>query len=117
MTIAAAKSAETPGEDKDVVEVVFFHAEDCIRSGHVTGVQTCALPIYERDPSTERVVGDRVHAKGGRGPYTYRCGVLLEDREIDPEQAAIGDQEQIVPCLHGLAIDDHFLRDFPAARS
>src|SRR5439155_4227018 len=24
---------------------VFFHAEDGIRGGHVTGVQTCALPI------------------------------------------------------------------------
>src|SRR5215510_12811886 len=26
----------------------FFQAEDCIRDGHVTGVQTCALPIFER---------------------------------------------------------------------
>src|SRR5439155_6806996 len=26
----------------------FFQAEDGIRRGHVTGVQTCALPIYER---------------------------------------------------------------------
>src|SRR5690625_8037767 len=25
--------------------VFFFHAEDGIRDGHVTGVQTCALPI------------------------------------------------------------------------
>src|SRR5437660_5937694 len=26
----------------------FFQAEDGIRDGHVTGVQTCALPIYIR---------------------------------------------------------------------
>src|SRR5439155_13344289 len=26
----------------------FFQAEDGIRDGHVTGVQTCALPIYTR---------------------------------------------------------------------
>src|SRR5690625_5626808 len=26
----------------------FFHEEDGIRDGHVTGVQTCALPIYKR---------------------------------------------------------------------
>src|SRR5690625_7412150 len=26
----------------------FFHAEDGIRDGHVTGVQTCALPISRR---------------------------------------------------------------------
>src|SRR5690625_5932895 len=28
--------------------VFFFQAEDGIRDGHVTGVQTCALPIYLR---------------------------------------------------------------------
>src|SRR2546430_3075565 len=33
----------------------FFQAEDGIRDLTVTGVQTCALPIYERD-------GDEVHA-------------------------------------------------------
>src|SRR5690606_39470241 len=29
----------------------FFQAEDGIRDFHVTGVQTCALPIYDRNPS------------------------------------------------------------------
>src|SRR5690554_2180550 len=29
-----------------LVIVVFFQAEDGIRAAHVTGVQTCALPIY-----------------------------------------------------------------------
>src|SRR5690625_1495545 len=29
----------------------FFQAEDGIRDGHVTGVQTCALPIYPADDS------------------------------------------------------------------
>src|SRR5690625_5720780 len=28
---------------------LFFQAEDGIRDGHVTGVQTCALPIYWGD--------------------------------------------------------------------
>src|SRR5215510_12398411 len=27
-------------------DIFFFQAEDGIRGGHVTGVQTCALPIY-----------------------------------------------------------------------
>src|SRR5439155_6903879 len=30
----------------------FFQAEDGIRDGHVTGVQTCALPIYAEPPGT-----------------------------------------------------------------
>src|SRR5690625_1984621 len=29
----------------------FFQAEDGIRDGHVTGVQTCALPISARTPT------------------------------------------------------------------
>src|SRR5215208_7942092 len=30
----------------------FFQAEDGIRDGHVTGVQTCALPIFESTGTT-----------------------------------------------------------------
>src|SRR5690606_40728480 len=32
--------------------VFFFQAEDGIRDFHVTGVQTCALPIFSRPPAT-----------------------------------------------------------------
>src|SRR5690625_6075984 len=32
----------------------FFQAEDGIRGGHVTGVQTCALPILPRTPARSR---------------------------------------------------------------
>src|SRR5690606_16218551 len=31
--------------------IFFFQAEDGIRDFHVTGVQTCALPIFSRDAS------------------------------------------------------------------
>src|SRR5215208_1991018 len=44
----------------------FFQAEDGIRDGHVTGVQTCALPIYLEgathprvDPAEVRVLAER----------------------------------------------------------
>src|SRR5690625_2936156 len=37
--------------------VFFFQAEDGIRDGHVTGVQTCALPISQRP--RHRVLADR----------------------------------------------------------
>src|SRR5690606_40922038 len=33
----------------------FFQAEDGIRDFHVTGVQTCALPIYELSPFVAHV--------------------------------------------------------------
>src|SRR5690625_7226300 len=38
----------------------FFQAEDGIRDGHVTGVQTCALPIFPR-----RLLGFWLTAKHG----------------------------------------------------
>src|SRR5690606_41051736 len=38
-----------------VVVFFFFQAEDGIRDFHVTGVQTCALPIYFDIPDDERV--------------------------------------------------------------
>src|SRR5437764_14761971 len=33
----------------------FFQAEDGIRDTSVTGVQTCALPIYPHEPERERI--------------------------------------------------------------
>src|SRR5690606_40634295 len=36
----------------------FFQAEDGIRDFHVTGVQTCALPIYHRHGGGQRADGD-----------------------------------------------------------
>src|SRR5690625_1966902 len=49
----------------------FFQAEDGIRDGHVTGVQTCALPIFlvggkeKRIPIEELAVGDRFVVRPG----------------------------------------------------
>src|SRR5437870_11363037 len=41
----------------------FFQAEDGIRDGHVTGVQTCALPISLHEPADRG--GRRVHRAAG----------------------------------------------------
>src|SRR5690606_40906433 len=49
----------------------FFQAEDGIRDFHVTGVQTCALPIYE--PAF-------VHRCGGHGRGRGRSGCCRSHR-------------------------------------
>src|SRR5271166_2320057 len=63
------------------VSVFFFQAEDGIRDGHVTGVQTCALPIFERNetggrnlPPTANYAYPRSHASGlaQEQPQTWR---------------------------------------------
>src|SRR5690606_40357742 len=43
----------------------FFQAEDGIRDFHVTGVQTCALPIY-RQPMFSEIVPTGVRWSDGR---------------------------------------------------
>src|SRR5207253_4749031 len=45
-------------------DLFFFQAEDGIRDGHVTGVQTCALPIYRGRRAALRSV-KRAGAEGG----------------------------------------------------
>src|SRR2546422_8550920 len=51
----------------------FFQAEDGIRDVAVTGVQTCALPIYAGYSSPSRVY-ERAHLRLGMTPATYRRG-------------------------------------------
>src|SRR2546430_11439443 len=52
----------------------FFQAEDGIRDLTVTGVQTCALPIWSRRASTERErrVFGSIHCRGGRFAFASR---------------------------------------------
>src|SRR6266700_3836713 len=48
-----------------IVFFFFFQAEDGIRDFHVTGVQTCALPI-SRGAAAHHAAGARPRAAGGR---------------------------------------------------
>src|SRR5690606_40994452 len=57
----------------------FFQAEDGIRDFHVTGVQTCALPIYHR-----AVVPGEVAQRGAGG------GQQLDDERRDEVGARAG---------------------------
>src|SRR5439155_14028309 len=52
------------GGQRQRVVIFFFQAEDGIRFGHVTGVQTCALPIYERVPGEPKSAAVERRARG-----------------------------------------------------
>src|SRR5690606_40999761 len=58
-------------DEVDSVGVFFFQAEDGIRDFHVTGVQTCALPICGKDrpPSSRfhRREAEETEKQRGRG--------------------------------------------------
>src|SRR5437870_13808094 len=61
--------------------VFFFQAEDGIRDGHVTGVQTCALPIW-RGPS-RAAGGGSACPLHGRSVLVADLGGRASDRAID----------------------------------
>src|SRR5690606_41194324 len=68
----------------------FFQAEDGIRDFHVTGVQTCALPIYLQGNRHDRrtVRGDLQVRRCQRAPYLRRLDPEpAEPLEGDPAQA------------------------------
>src|SRR5690625_7223378 len=64
--------------------IFFFQAEDGIRDGHVTGVQTCALPICDR---RERDSGDR---RGARVPPSPHVGVAYPNLGRPPRAVDLG---------------------------
>src|SRR5207253_4552199 len=73
----------------------FFQAEDGIRDGHVTGVQTCALPISTPSPTCRghrraprRRTSPARRARGRRwppGPTRARAGIRSEERRVGKE--------------------------------
>src|SRR5690606_10628317 len=61
--------------------VFFFQAEDGIRDFHVTGVQTCALPIYPRVTAT-RPLHMVVHGIGALEGFSGRITRLSEAYDL-----------------------------------
>src|SRR6266568_5482120 len=57
-----------------VIIVFFFQAEDGIRDGTVTGVQTCALPISTRRRCAAGGVGWLVGGRRDRAPRAWIVG-------------------------------------------
>src|SRR5690625_8007835 len=80
-------------EQVSLLRLFFFQAEDGIRDGHVTGVQTCALPISERAGKT----GGRADAvrPGSSGSAALEVGPhepleLLELGGLRSEERRVG---------------------------
>src|SRR5438067_8973677 len=72
---------------KSTLLVFFFPAEDGIRYRNVTGVQTCALPIYEVEGRDDLPLRRRVACRGARGgPEGCRgSGRRSEERRVGKE--------------------------------
>src|SRR5437870_12313858 len=62
------------------IVLFFFQAEDGIRDGHVTGVQTCALPISKPLPAV-RVT----YVAGGVESVTRTAGKGFGPEDVNPK--------------------------------
>src|SRR5207253_3597678 len=75
----------------------FFQAEDGIRDGHVTGVQTCALPISQPDRHYCSILSrcDYVAPNGSR----LSCGRNAHQRKAVEQQIKrlAGEATQFLP--------------------
>src|SRR5215208_2859116 len=90
-----------------IVFFFFFQAEDGIRDGHVTGVQTCALPISPIRqkrwcPTHEREVGPDEIVKGwevAKGEF-----VIVEDADL--EAITLHDDSRSIDITRFVELDE-----------
>src|SRR5687768_18282069 len=78
-------SVEPPSTKINSVPRFFFRAEDGIRDVAVTGVQTCALPIWAAHClNMAALLRDELRARGiDTGPSACQIVPIMFDREID----------------------------------
>src|SRR5690606_40566135 len=69
----------------------FFQAEDGIRDFHVTGVQTCALPIWQKTPNggNRRLIGNEARGEDQPGLLAVQLGKFL--LQLDQRMVVSGD--------------------------
>src|SRR6266542_337016 len=72
----------------------FFQAEDGIRAATVTGVQTCALPIYRsaRHARYKASMPNATNQSGQRAPAAEAIGILVNGRRgpLEPPPSSMG---------------------------
>src|SRR5690625_1111253 len=78
----------------------FFQAEDGIRDGHVTGVQTCALPIYDSQLGRSEPIEDTARV-------ISRMVDLVMIRTFGQERIELFAEHSRVPVINGLTNEYH----------
>src|SRR5258708_14484134 len=76
-----------------MLESFFFQAEDGIRDDLVTGVQTCALPIFDLP---RHHLGERRRLRPGRGRHCLDAELLQEGKNQDRKSTRLNSSHQII---------------------
>src|SRR5690625_1045616 len=88
VSVAAVSSSVTTWTSDAVSRHFFFQAEDGIRGGHVTGVQTCALPI-SGDGWTLRL-RENLPVEGWNEQISLLCGMAAAQLMVRSEERRVG---------------------------
>src|SRR5256885_3875183 len=97
----ARRVLERIGSGEIVIETFFFQAEDGIRDYKVTGVQTCALPIFAarsrgvEEDARHRLLHDRADRRGGRGVSPLVGGRARQPGREAPVRCILGPRGEI----------------------
>src|SRR5690625_7789942 len=81
----------------------FFQAEDGIRDGHVTGVQTCALPLPDSFYDDPEAFGKE---PVGNGPYEFASWTNNEEITVDKWEDFPGEEPGQVDSIQWRMYDD-----------
>src|SRR5690348_17656657 len=82
-SIRSSSPRKTDTTTHQASPTLFFQAEDGMRNGRVTGVQTCALPI-----SGSRPAGDDMAGRRREGTQRERRAERSEERRVGKEGIA-----------------------------
>src|SRR5204862_2965845 len=89
--LSGERRCRTFRSSRCTIPPLFTQEEDCIRSLYVTGVQTCALPIYQRDGADGRRRHHHVDRRGGR----RLAGGVAELERVAGLDAEIRDRKSV----------------------
>src|SRR5690606_39287914 len=96
-------------ECADLCDFFFFQAEDGIRDFHVTGVQTCALPIYNRNSYENPKSDELIMAAASTVDREERVRLYHEWQEViaqDVPHLWIGNPDEVTAYSAGLVVPD-----------
>src|SRR5690606_26042471 len=96
------------GDSREGCRCFFFQAEDGIRDFHVTGVQTCALPLSEVEAMRERMadIRKRVHAMLAAKLPGYDADYFVRQQGMFTYSGLSRDQLLALRERHGVYIID-----------
>src|SRR5439155_9999576 len=80
----------------------FFQAEDGIRDGHVTGVQTCALPILWQVVPCRNQSANRKNSRIGKSAISLKQPLLFSSKQWESSSLGRATRRSVILAQVGV---------------